>query len=94
MPQGSESHECPFCREGVKVTTTRCSHCHADLVPTTLDHGGECPLCKEAIHVEAIRCKHCLANLYGAMIIHGSTATGIGRSVHVTFPITAPTLLY
>ena len=54
---------CPYCKEVVKQDATRCKHCHSNLTPERLEHGGICPYCKEDINPEAVRCKHCLADL-------------------------------
>ena len=79
-PKRSETRECPFCKEEVKATATRCRHCQAALVPTTPDHGGICPFCKEEINVEAIRCKHCGADVLTRGIIIYATWGGFPPS--------------
>lgn len=61
--QGSDTRECPYCREEVKAEAVRCKHCHAAIRSARPDHEGVCPLCKEEINAEAIRCKHCQADL-------------------------------
>jgi Double zinc ribbon len=59
----SDTRNCPYCKEDIQPTATRCKHCGSSIRPESPEHGGTCPYCKEAIHPEAIKCKHCRAFL-------------------------------
>jgi hypothetical protein len=64
-----ETQACPFCKESIRLTATRCKHCHAAVAPDSKAHGGVCPFCKEEIKVDAIRCRHCKSDVRRRMTL-------------------------
>jgi hypothetical protein len=70
MPeQNSAMHQCPFCKEEVKVDAIRCKHCQAMIPAEKPSHQGVCPFCKEKINPEATRCMHCKADFAPTLLI-------------------------
>jgi hypothetical protein len=53
------TRRCPFCKEEIYASATKCKHCLSSVQPERPDHGGTCPYCKEEVNDEAIKCKHC-----------------------------------
>jgi len=59
----SQTVECPYCKEDVKVDAIKCKHCGSRISPQKPSHGGTCPYCKEQIKPEAIVCRYCKSAL-------------------------------
>lgn len=81
-PASTRSPTCPFCKESVRISATKCPHCQASIEPPP-DHGGECPFCKEEINLEAVRCPHCKSDIAGSPPVEVSIQPAT-TSVHAT----------
>ena len=63
MPEQTAERECPFCKEMIKASATKCRYCESSITPERPDHGGVCPFCKESIKPDAVKCKYCKSDL-------------------------------
>lgn len=79
MSKERQTRDCPYCREEIDASASRCKHCGSSVVPKVRSHGGTCPYCREEIHEEASKCKHCRSDLTGETELGGGRSVGLSE---------------